>query len=92
MIPIKTTPTRIPAETYNYITYKLNSITYVPHYTKECYVGPGYAEDIGVLDKWRDRIFIPNKNKEFSAVELEKVGAKKVMELLWNRPKFKMAQ
>lgn len=70
--------------------YKLKGITYVPHYVKNFYVAPGYATDTGLLDKHGHRVFMPDRNKEFSASDLEKAGAKKSMEWLWKRPSRKI--
>jgi hypothetical protein len=50
---------------------ELNGILYVPHYSKDCYVGPGYA--------W-------NNFTEYKWNELVMLGAKKVKESLWRRP------
>lgn len=80
---------RTPAETQNYLTYKLNGITYVPHYTKECYVSPGCMQDIGILDEQGDKFYVSDPKKEYSAHELEKAGATKASRLLWPRAKFK---
>lgn len=33
-----------PAQLYSYTVYQKGVITYVPHYTQVCYVGPGGIE------------------------------------------------
>jgi hypothetical protein len=83
------TPMKTPAETQHYLTYVLNGITYVPHYTKDCYVSPGYAIDSGLKMASGDKYYTPDPNKEYSALDLEKAGATKTAMLLWTRSKFK---
>ncbi len=60
--------------------YKLRGITYVPHYTKPCYVGPGY----GVV---RERKYTDAQmhyaTREFSADELLLAGAVSGHAALW---------
>jgi hypothetical protein len=83
-------PMKTPAETQHYLTYVLNGITYVPHYNKDCYVSPGYAEHAtGMVDSQGNKFYAPDTNKEYSAHELEKAGATKTAMLLWTRSKFK---
>ena len=75
---------------YNYyITYKLNGITYVPHYTKPCYVGPKYSAFEGILDPRGNRCFFTSPNREYSSYHLEKAGAIQVAERIWVRSKHK---
>ena len=83
------TPMKTPAETQHYLTYVLNGITYVPHYTKDCYVSPGYAEYSGMQDSHGNRFYAPDPNKEYNAHDLEKAGATKTAMVLWTRSKFK---
>jgi hypothetical protein len=85
MIQVKTV-----AETNQYVTYKLNGITYVPHYTKDCYVGPNYSAYEGIQDNEGNRMYFTDRSREYSAYDLEKAGAKKVVELLWTRGKHKI--
>ena len=59
--------------------FVLNGITYVPHYSKPCYVGPGFT---------RSQIPITNEGKkdsgrEISAMELMLAGAMPVFDNLW---------
>jgi len=60
--------------------YKLLGVTYLPHYTKPCYVGPGY----GVV---RERKYTDAQmhyaTREFSADELLLAGAVSGHEALW---------
>lgn len=60
--------------------YKLRGVTYLPHYTKPCYVGPGY----GVV---RERRYtdaqMHHATREFSADELLLAGAVPGQEVLW---------
>ena len=81
-----------PTELYHYMAYKLNGITYLPHYIKECYVAPGYAEYSGIKDRNGDKFYMPDSKKEYSANELEKAGATKTALLLWYRTSFKPLQ
>ena len=80
---------QVTTESEMYVTYKLDGITYVPHYTKDFYVGPGYSRDTGITDRQGNRYFAPDSKREFSSTQLEKAGGKKVTELLWVRAKFK---
>lgn len=53
------------------LTYVLNGITYVPHFRNaHIYVGPGYPRH--------------NLNR-YSAAELENMGAKQRVDMLWSR-------
>lgn len=77
------------AETDQYITYELRGIPYVPHYNKDCYVGPNYSAFEGLYDTSGNRCYYPDASREYSAKELELLGATKVVRLLWKRPKHK---
>ena len=48
--------------------YRLRGITYVPHYSKPCYVGPGYGLQ---------------NTKEYGPLELLNLGAREETEFLW---------
>lgn len=76
-------------ESNYYVTYKLNGISYVPHYSKHCYVGPNYSAFADMTDKKGNKYYVTSKTREYSALQLEKAGASKVIELLWIRPQFK---
>jgi hypothetical protein len=56
------------------VTYKLNDVTYVPHFrNSDIYVGPGY----------------PRANKErYSAAQLIAAGAMATSNLLWSRGNY----
>ncbi len=59
--------------------FKLNGITYVPHYkNRNLYVGPGYPVGPGN----------PLPKSSFTARELIDAGAEKVELMLWPRPQF----
>jgi hypothetical protein len=62
------------AELYRYTSFKLNDITYVPHYrdTKR-YVGPGYPR---------------HTNATFTASDLFSAGAVPTISFLWKRSEF----
>lgn len=64
------------APTVEQIAYQLNGITYLPHYTHNFFVSPGYG---------RDHL------KGFSESELKMAKATKLVMQLWQRPKFKVA-
>jgi hypothetical protein len=85
MAQLKTTP----METNYFMVYILRGITYVPHYTKDCFVGPNYSAFEGIHDRNGNRIFFTSPHREYSAHQLEKAGATKVVESLWSRSKFK---
>jgi hypothetical protein len=59
------------ADTFEYVAYDLNGITYVPHFrNKNLYVGPGY----------------PRQNLlRYTDLELQLRGAKPRVEMLWQR-------
>lgn len=57
------------------ISYQLNGITYLPHYSHNFFVSPGYG---------RDHL------KGFSETELKMAKATKIVMSLWPRPKFKV--
>lgn len=60
-----------PAARTAQVAYKLNGLTFVPHYrNNSIYVGPGYP--------------IYN-NKRYSAAELTAAGATSTPEFLWSR-------
>jgi hypothetical protein len=48
--------------------YRLRGVTYVPHYSKPCYVGPGYGQQ---------------NTKEYGPLELLNLGAREETEFLW---------
>lgn len=50
--------------------YQLNGVTYLPHYTKNVFVGPGYPL---------------HNEREYTAGELEQAGAVKVKTFLFAR-------
>ena len=81
--------TKATAETNHYLTYRLNGITYLPHYTKDCFVSPDYSAFTGIVNSVGDRFYAPVKEREYTAYELEKAGATKVAEELWTRAKHK---
>lgn len=76
-------------ETKRYITYKLNGIQYLPHYNKECYVGPNYSAHEGLYDRDGNKFYSTDPSREYTAQYLEKLGATKVVEELWSRGKHK---
>jgi len=84
-----TTTAKLSLDTDYYITYELRGIPYVPHYTKDCYVGPNYSAFEGVYDLEGDKCYFTSTSREYSAKELELIGAKKVVRLLWKRSKQK---
>jgi hypothetical protein len=55
--------------TYPYKAYLINGITYVPHYSKALYVGPGHDQFL----------------KTYTEDELVAAGAEPVREMLWYR-------
>jgi hypothetical protein len=60
--------------------YRLRGITYVPHYSKPCYVGPGY----GVLTAAElARLGLQQNTKEYGSLELLNLGAREETEFLW---------
>ena len=68
-----------------YICYKLDNITYLPHYEKNCFVGPNYSAYEGLHDEDGSKLFYPSKEREYSANQLENLGATKVVKELWIR-------
>ena len=52
----------------------MNGITYVPHMTKPCFVGPGYI--------YSDAMNI-HTGREFTPSELMAMGARRAYEFLW---------
>jgi hypothetical protein len=60
--------------------YELRGITYVPHYSKPCYVGPGYGV---VRDRKYTEAQMHYATREFSADELLLAGAVSGHEALW---------
>lgn len=76
-------------ETSTYLTYKLNGITYLPHYVKDCFVGPNYSAFEGIYDQEGNRCYFSDRSREYTAQQLEKAGATKVAEELWVRAKHK---
>lgn len=73
------------ADTRQYVTYVYKGITYVPHYNRSFYVGPGYTIHSGYYDRDGVRIYTADPSKEFTAEELINAGAKRVVRLLWTR-------
>lgn len=84
-----TVQSKTTAESHYYTTYKLNGISYVPHYNKNCYVGPNYSAFEGMHDRNGDKLYFPDESREYSADELLKAGAVMYAELLWTRARFK---
>ena len=68
-----------------YICYKLDNITYLPHYKKDCFVGPNYSAYEGCEDEDGGRLYFTSKEREYSAKQLENYGATKVVKELWIR-------
>ncbi len=62
------------APTLRTSVFVLNGITYVPHMTKPCFVGPGYIHSDGM------KIYC---GKEFTLAELVNLGARRQFEFLW---------
>jgi len=59
--------------------FVLNGITYVPHYSKPCYVGPGFTRSqIPMTNEGRK-----DSGREISAMELMLAGAMPVLDNLW---------
>lgn len=59
------------AETFEYVAYDLNGVTYLPHYrNKNIFISPGYP---------RQNMF------RYSDKELQMMGAKPRVEMLWRR-------
>ena len=59
------------ADTFETTVYDLRGITYVPHYRNDnIYIGPGYPK---------------HTLERYSAVELQLMGAKPRVEMLWSR-------
>jgi len=58
------------------VAYQLRGITYLPHYSHNFFVSPGYGKD---------------HLKGFSETELKMAKATKLVMPLWPRPKFKVA-
>lgn len=84
-----TVASKTTAESHYYTTYRLNGITYVPHYVKNCYVGPNYSAFEGMHDRNGDRIYFPDESREYTADQLLKAGAVMYAELLWTRARYK---
>ena len=60
--------------------YKLRGITYVPHYSKPCYVGPGYG---AVRGRQYTESQMYYATREFSIDELLLAGAVPEQKVLW---------
>jgi len=59
--------------------FVLNGITYVPHYSKPCYVGPGFTRSlVPITNEGRK-----DSGREISAMELMLAGATPVFDNLW---------
>ena len=59
--------------------FVLNGITYVPHYSKPCYVGPGFTRSqIPMTNEGRN-----DSGREISAMELMLAGATPILDNLW---------
>lgn len=59
--------------------FVLNGITYVPHYSKPYYVGPGFTRSqIPMTNEGRK-----DSGREISAMELMLAGAMPVLDNLW---------
>ena len=57
-------------ETAKYATYRLNGITWLPHYTRPVFVSPGYGKGNG---------------RELSGNDLRCLGADRIDRELWRR-------
>lgn len=71
---------RGPPPTASARVYTLRGITYLPHYSKPCYVGPGYGF---VRDRKYTEAQMYHATKEFSIDELLLAGAVPKQEVLW---------
>ena len=60
--------------------FVLNGITYVPHYSKPCYVGPGFTRSLVS----RNNEGREDSGREISAMELMLKGAMPVYDSLWS--------
>lgn len=59
--------------------FVLNGITYVPHYSKPCYVGPGFTRSlVPITNEGRQ-----DSGREISPMELMLAGATPVFDNLW---------
>ena len=59
--------------------FVLDGITYVPHYSKPCYVGPGFTRSLVS----RNNEGREDSGREISAMELMLAGAMPVFDNLW---------
>ena len=71
---------RGPVPTASARVYTLLGITYLPHYSKPCYVGPGYGF---VRDRKYTEAQMYHATKEFSIDELLLAGAVPEQKVLW---------
>lgn len=73
---------------YLHIAYRLDGVTYMPHYRNNKFVGPGYMQPSDDYDEEEKRFkFYPDPLKEFTKAELERRGAVAVKIALWKRDK-----
>ena len=72
---------RGPPPTASATVYELRGITYVPHYSKPVYVGPGYGF---VRDRKYTEAQMYHATKEFSIDELLLAGAVPKQKVLWH--------
>ena len=71
---------RYAPEVASATVYELRGITYVPHYSKPVYVGPGYGV---VRDRKYTEAQMYHATKEFSIDELLLAGAVPEQKVLW---------
>lgn len=72
-------------ETYEYVVYVLNGITYLPDYKSTMFVGPGYSCYAGLTDNVGNKYYTTDSDKLYTAAFLESKGAKKTTASLWSR-------
>jgi hypothetical protein len=61
-------------KSFQSLCFKINNVFYMPHYTKNCFVGPGYGRQ---------------NLREYSQDELLVKGAKARKIEMWTRPRVK---
>ena len=71
---------RYAPEVASATVYELRGITYVPHYSKPVYVGPGYGV---VRDRKHTEAQMHYATREFSTDELFLAGAVHKQKFLW---------
>ena len=71
---------------YLQTAYRLDGITYLPHYNSTKFVAPGYMQPSDDYDEEEKRYkFYPDPLKEFTKASLERRGAVPIKIALWKR-------